>query len=238
MLTLQDLLRTRTAQPPLNKAMYFNGVNSYVEVPDSPTLQAKPPFTVCAWIFPLSFKSPMRVFGKGEGYFVTGGWTLNQQDYPNLYVFWWNDGTNRDSVFNFPIDTGKWSFFCAVFSGNQVNVYVNGAFVKGKTTNIFPTGAPGYSFYLGRSSVAYYSNVLLGEVLIYKSLALNQAGIQYNMNNPNNPIRDGLVLWLDARACDTSKNICWDLSGNGNHGAMYNVQIITPSNPVRVGGTL
>jgi hypothetical protein len=79
--------------------------------------------------------------------------------------------------------------------------------------------------------------MMQGNILIY-SRALSDSEIIHNMSNPNNPIRNGLVLWLDARACDTSKNICWDLSGNGNHGTMYGVQIVSLSNPVRVGGSL
>jgi hypothetical protein len=87
-------------------------------------------------------------------------------------------------------------------------------------------------FVLG-ASVQYDGNMKLmqGNILIY-SRPLSDAEIRYNMSNPNNPIRDGLVLWLDARACDTSKNICYDLSGNGNHGTMYNVSIVTLPNQI------
>jgi hypothetical protein len=75
----------------------------------------------------------------------------------------------------------------------------------------------------------------IAQVLIYKDKALSVFEIQHNMLNSNNPVRDGLVLWLDVRACDASKNICYDLSGNGNHGTMYNVSIVTLPNQIAPG---
>jgi hypothetical protein len=76
--------------------------------------------------------------------------------------------------------------------------------------------------------------MMQGNILVY-SRSLSGPEVLHNMLNPNNPIRDNLVLWLDARACDTSRNVCYDLSGNNNHGTMYNVSIVTLPNQIAPG---
>lgn len=83
-----------------------------------------------------------------------------------------------------------------------------------------------------------FTKIYIAQLLVYRGRMLSAPEIVHNMLNPSNPVRDGLVLWLDARACDPARGVCYDLSGNGNHGTMYNVQVVQLPNPVRVGGTL
>jgi len=62
-------------------------------------------------------------------------------------------------------------------------------------------------------------------VLIY-NFALSQSQIQYNMANPDNPIRDGLLLWLQADPAYISGNTWYDLSGNNNNGTIYGATLV------------
>jgi hypothetical protein len=237
MLTLQDLLRTRTAQPQLNKAMYFNGVNAYVNL--GTKLTTVTDFTALIWVAIVSHPSSWtgvvgytvytdrnwwitlgaaRSFSIGGGVMFTGGGV--------------NDivGTPRSLV---------WAHVGLSKSGNTVKGYYNGVLKWTKTGSGDYKLDPSIPLGIGARNGNGYSpsNVMVSQFLFY-SRALSNSEIMHNMSNPNNPIRDGLVLWLDARACDTSKNICYDLSGNNNHGTMYNVQIVLLSSPVRVGGSL
>ena len=242
MLTLQDLLRTRTAQPQLNKAMYFNGYNAYVEV-SAQLINVYKPFTVMGWFSPndiIGDRTLFEFYGAGNSrvrFAIRNGNTaINEIFSPITYNrFLW--GSVKQ------IYVREWHHFAAVVdpTGSTNNYqYIDGVL---QFTGISDSA----KWYQLRQPIkftiaypAYYCTWwygLIAQVLVYSRL-LSASEIIYNMSNPNNPIRDGLVLWLDARACDTSKNVCWDLSGNGNHGAMYNVQIVTLPNPVRVGGTL
>jgi hypothetical protein len=74
------------------------------------------------------------------------------------------------------------------------------------------------------------------QLLVY-SRALEDSEIQWNYLYPDNPIRNGLVLWLQAspeniRDIDGDGVPEWvDLSGNNNHGKVYGaglVQLVKP----------
>jgi len=268
MLTLQDLLRTRTTQPPLNKAMYFSGTSSYIEGSFSLSWSATPElnnYTFCMYVYPR--KTPMSGWSSHIGrrdiyFFGVGFYNSSKSQYTGIALEFID--TNGDDVpeevhpLGFymnvdewdtpsPINIGleQWTFLCGVFNSwtNAVgyNVLINGT----KTTSVVRGwgGIHTWSGYADKYRVApqmYGSGagVYVASVLIYRKRALTLQEVAYIAQNSNNPIRDGLVLWLDARACDTSKNICYDLSGNNNHGTMYNVQIVSLSNPVRAGGSL
>jgi hypothetical protein len=68
-------------------------------------------------------------------------------------------------------------------------------------------------------------------VLIY-SRPLSDSEITWNYSNPDNPIRNGLVLWLQAhpdniRDIDGDGVLEWlDLSGYGNHGKIYGATLV------------
>ena len=59
---------------------------------------------------------------------------------------------------------------------------------------------------------------LIRNVLFYNRF-LSGDEIRYNYNNPDNPVTNGLILWL--RLDEMGGNIARDLSGYGNHGTIY-----------------
>jgi hypothetical protein len=234
-LTLQDLLRTRTAQPQLNKAWYLDGSkNMYIVVNDSPTINPSNEITIELWTYSVQD--------------MLGGsiWTCLRKATNQYLVEPGDAGTNYWALFlaqcgrvdtSSPVPIKQWHYIIGRFSAYRgvMQILVDGS-VSGSKTCTAPIPYQSGPLYIGKwSGEIYIGYVPL--VRIY-SRFLVDSEVRHNMLNPNNPVRDGLVLWLDARACDASKNICWDLSGNGNHGTMYNVQIVSLSNPVRVGGSL
>jgi hypothetical protein len=237
MLTLQDLLRTRTAQPPLNKALYFDGVDDYVKVPNSPSLQPSSQITMCVWISTIyRGEIPPYILHKFDPVSPYPGYAvmLNQDGDTGHVGVWVGGGSYVNGVSD--VRDGRFHFICGGTNGLTTFVYVDNELEKSypqtpnliSTTNLFIGSARG---------VAQFFQGYIAQVLIY-SRALSDSEITWNYNNLNNPIRDGLVLWLDARACDTSRNICYDLSGNNNHGTIYGAQVVTLPGPVRAGGRL
>jgi len=227
----------RTIQPPLNKAMYFNGRNAYVSVNLPYQFTA---ITILAWVnYPYSPYGSTSIRGAGSD--LTRDWDIGVEG----SVFFWtltNGITKIDLTSSFSLYINKWAMIWGRYDGSVMSMGVNDRQTNSTTFNAnLNQGVSNPTFIMCRKPPVYpftqYKQGYLASILIY-SRALSSSEIIHNMLNPNNPIRDGLVLWLDARACDTSKNICYDLSGNGNHGTMYNVQIVTLSNPVRVGGRL
>jgi len=256
MLTLQDLLRTRTAQPQLNKAMYFNGVNACVVIPL--TIYGWSAITIQEWIYPYHPKantawSKFSMIGDCWVDYPSVFWVAdNGYDYTRMelaFVTRKPDGTSRGYGFSIYAYRNSWVNTARRFSLSDRTLvgYVNGGKVytasipsTEKTILEWNPDTATYPwrykrFVLGANIWGDENmKMMQGNILIY-SRALSASEINHNMSNPNNPIRDGLVLWLDARACDTSKNICYDLSGNNNHGTMYNVSIVTLSNQIAPG---
>jgi hypothetical protein len=237
MLTLQDLLRTRTAQPQLNKAIYFNGVNAYIRISDIPQLNNSLESTFIYWVYYVN-PSNYDLCGYIK---QLGGPAIRLGRDPIGQVFI-NPGTNTDIHINYYLNPRQWYYLVLTIKcGVSWYVYVNASSIASGTSGLpsqIITGAPwgiGASIELG--GYEHYVSGYIPQVLIYSRTPSNSE-IQHNMLNPNNPIRDNLVLWFDARACDTSKSICYDLSGNNLHGTMYNVQIVSLPNQVAVGGRL
>jgi hypothetical protein len=217
--------------------MYFNGVNAYVKLSPPPISNV---YTAMIWMNSLGSTGRIQnAFRWGCFSPIIIGWI--DGSYSVLRV-WAHDGYWKYVTLANPNTVkGRWIHVSSVVIDNQalygyLNASLIGSVSIGTTTK--PTSSP---MYVGAEDCPgypyYFFYGYIAQVLIY-SRALSDSEIIHNMSNPNNPIRNGLVLWLDARACDTSKNICWDLSGNGNHGTMYGVQIVSLSNPVRVGGSL
>jgi len=108
-------------------------------------------------------------------------------------------------------------------------------FWDGKTTAF---SDPGYdmrntqNIYIGsvKGSDRFFQGYIT-QVLLY-SRALSDSEIQWNYQYPDKPIRNGLVLWLQAdpqyiKDVDGDGILEWiDLSGYNNHGKIYGAQLV------------
>jgi hypothetical protein len=239
--------------------MYFNGINAHVIIPL--TVYRWSGITLQEWLYPYHPKantawSKFTMIGdvwddKPSIHYGTD----NRYDYTVLISVLATrrpDGTAGWYEFSIYAYRNTWvnvahsfSLTDRVFAG-----YVNGARVYSATVPSTEATILEWNPDTARHPWMYRRLVLganvhgtenmkmmQGNILVY-SRSLSDSEVTWNYNNPNNPIRDGLVLWLDARACDASRNICYDLSGNNNHGTMYNVSIVTLPSPVRAGGRL
>jgi hypothetical protein len=223
----------RTIQPLLNKALYFDGVDDYVGAPSLSMITKS--VTSCGWVkvSPTSptFSFLWRRFHASLGSFgvlIYGGCflgiirtiseacTFTQPPYPF---------------------SEQWYFVCHRFNrGTRIHELIVNGQVVASFRHPFDEDLPVLGpFEVGRGGTYpswYYVRGLIAQVCVYNRV-LSLAEIQHNMLNPNNPVRDSLVLWFDARATDMVNNKVWDLSGNGNHGTMYNgVQIVALPNQI------
>ena len=56
--------------------------------------------------------------------------------------------------------------------------------------------------------------------------ALSDSEITHNYYFPNDPVRDGLVLWLHWDSIDIENGIWYDKSGYDNHGTIYGATLV------------
>ena len=219
------------------KALSFNGVNNYVKIPDSNSLDMTSQITVEAWVYPRAYVDnvgnachivsrsdfsggPVYVLGlPGEG---------TKFNYDISFV-----GTYHRS--NADVKLNNWAHIAVTYDGFYVKFYINGEFDSSYaytgsipiTNNWLAIGCKPTGSHGGAGTYAYF-NGIIDEVRIYNR-ALSQQEIQLDMENISPPITtsDGLVGYWNFD--EGTGNIATDSSGSGNTGALVN-------NPVWVDG--
>ncbi|MEM4535384.1 MAG: LamG-like jellyroll fold domain-containing protein [Desulfurococcaceae archaeon] len=214
------LARTRLL-PTARSALSFNGVNQYVLIPHSDSLYLSGDFTVMFW---ASLETPYNVWAgvvdKGRNP-VSDFWFLTTRElYGVLFGIGFTDGTYLERSFPL-VNLREWHLYCGGVKGSNMFMSMDGrsnvyySFTKERRIGTQPIA-------IGCRSVAsFFSAVRIAQLLIYRR-ALSDEEIQWNFYYPDNPVRNGLVLWLHWDSIDTDVGIWYDKSGFGNHAVLYN----------------
>ena len=124
-----------------NGYLLFDGVNEYVNITNSTSLQVTATFTVCAWIYATTLAARYGIFST-RATNPSGGWQFE--------VGVANAGTNRMAVTGVGtwiaetvdnvISTNTWRYVCAVKVNNATTgatMYVNGNSVANRVTTAY-----------------------------------------------------------------------------------------------------
>ncbi|MCX6928589.1 MAG: LamG domain-containing protein, partial [Verrucomicrobia bacterium] len=206
----------------VGQAFSFNGTNSYVEVPDSPSLRLTNELTIEFWVQRRQFVTGDYILNKGgdwTGETLNYGVGIDRPDYNYALHFLFAGGVRSSSS----ISASNWHH-CAVVARNgdtDPTFYVDG--VQQAVTlrqgaskiNLYPSSEP---LYIGAqldpiTGWNYYNKAIVDELSIYNR-ALGAPEIQsiYNAGSagkcpaiPTNcvPLPSGLVSW-------------WQAEGNGS----------------------
>ena len=211
--TIQGLLQT-------TKIPHFNGKNNYVEVPDYSPLRINPPVA-----FELMFKlieeeQKYGVFFRRYTYIdsITKGIRFDT-GYGNAYRIQWGDGsTHRVEQTDIHIDL-SWKHVVLQHHGeennNLIELYENGN--KIWEYQGIPLADPVYDLRIGGvESIHGY----IALVRIYNRV-LTEDEVLWNYYHLNDPVLDGLVLWLHWDSIDWGSGVWRDRSRYGNHGTIY-----------------
>jgi hypothetical protein len=212
-------------------AMYFDGVDDYVYVPYSSSFDVRI-FTLITWAYytPKPFIDSYFVYKRNINHH------LSMYVEPNTYLFVSAVTFTDGSTLYGKIDTRYTKSIAYVFrmyasryNGTTFDIFID-------ATNYY-TASPGktvltgaYPLYFGMRGSSYF-NGFISQVLIY-SRALSDSEIQWNYLYPDNPSRNGLVLWLRAdpayiKDINNDGVLEWiDLSGFGNHGKIYGARLV------------
>jgi len=136
------------------KAIDFDGLNDYVEVSDSDSLDITGNITLEAWIYPRSLIDRQTIVCKynhttlSSSYYLSLGGTLGTTTYLNkIYFALCTDGNQYYAmVSNTNITTNTWTHVAATMNGTSMILYING--VRDKV-RAFPPGA----IYAGNASL-------------------------------------------------------------------------------------
>jgi hypothetical protein len=222
-------------------AMYFNGVNSEVKVPASMLRNVLVDrATFMFWVNCFDASTYRRVFQVDSYYFVLNLETLVGSS-RLMRLALGNPTAGQIAIFSDkPVSLGAFFHVTAWFERPTMKMYING--VQQSQTATYNG-----SLYWGEATFIwigvgyiYYWLGLISQALSY-SRALSDYEIQWNYLYPDNPVRDGLVLWLQAdpdyiKDIDGDGVLEWiDLSGFGNHGKIYGaslVQLVKPASRI------
>ena len=243
-------LQARRVLRQFRYAMYFDGVDDYVEVPYSPSYKVLGSGTWIVWVYLPSLKT-----GGGSDVFRDGGYPYRRAEitldytnrrfivgFENAWIYLPNGSLNNY--------VSKWfmATYRRITESGVHSLIINNFETSWSATFTTGTLAPDstYGLTIACTHPQIYTLMYMSIMMIY-SRALSDSEIQFNYQNPDKPIRNGLVLWLQAdpqyvKDIDGDGIPEWiDLSGYNNHGKIYGAQLVqlikTPSRvlkPVRI----
>ncbi len=173
------------------KALSFDGVDDYVEVPDSESLRIAEDLTMIVWVFPeLDGSNYLTVCGKGR---MGEGVMAVDTRYGDYRLAWrQGDGTNMYShdFLNFFTFGERWYSVAVVREGNTLKAFRDGEFFDSLTFS-YTVNTTSLSFYIGRRSDGFYLNGSVDEIFIFNK-SLNEEEISdlynnYGYTTPNYP---------------------------------------------------
>ena len=202
----------------MHKALYFDGVDDYVEVPDSASLNITDEITIEAWIKP-SDDSENTIVGKRDAYIFAYSPSWNRRKlYFNYYNgSEWVGGTYSNTKIE---DFTKFYHVAATYSRYKgiVRIFINGKLDVENTVTADKIAVNANPVEVGYVWNVWFFNGIIAHVSIYNR-ALSPSEIKYLYHNPFDLIDpEHLVLWLNPAGIDVANGKWWDLSGKGNHG--------------------
>jgi len=198
-------------------ALEFDGVDDYVEVPDSPSLNftVNNQLTVEAWVIDSVVDDTYRTIVSKDGEFLLRRTNAGEG---NDFEFFIYDGSSWEPRVDSGVvpERGKWYFVVGVFDGSELRIYVNGE-LKGSKDRVATLSDTTNPLKIGMFNGGYRWNGVITLIRIYNRV-LSEREIRYNMLNYHNPVRNGLILWFHDKIVG---NTWYDESGQGNHGTIY-----------------
>lgn len=214
-----------------NSAYAFNGSNSYIQVPNSNSLQNINEITVSSWINISNWFS-----SGGESWFPI----LSKSDQQGIYGKYAFGLTSLSAIFHLKnFETGitytdwvlnQWVHLVETLSSNgQTKFYLNGQLIYSGTSGGFPQSyQESMPLMIGtdRPGLVEYANGKLDDIGIWNRVLTDQEVTLLFNGSSQNTIpscipRSGLVGWWPFNG---NAN---DESGNNNHGTVSNATLVS-----------
>ena len=175
--TYNNATLTSDRQGNLNSAYHFNGVDNYMRILNSTTLNFGTQMSIAVWVKPTGFYTGSCynniMLMKGDADYLAGNYFLRFSDIytgctnPNTALErFYGSNVVADSPF---VQLNKWYFVVWTCDGVNTKIYIDGVL---KNTSIIsnPNFTNSYDLFIGRLNNAqypYWLNGDLDEVLIY-----------------------------------------------------------------------
>jgi len=219
-----------------NRAYYFNGINNYMRIPNSNSLNSDSAVTVALWVKVKGFYQGLchgnymliKGYDNIPGVYAavySDAFYTNQQScntstvYENFQQFY---GTGAPAAPNNYIQKDTWYFVTFTASDTVSKLYINGVLQSSKSYSTKFTFRNNYDLFLGRyidvSVTGYWINATLDDIRLYnKALSADELSLLYNENK-----EAPAPLPVNLTSFSASKNqndvlLNWSVSGETNH---------------------
>ncbi len=154
------------------KALRFDGIGDYVNVPNNPTLNPTSEITISAWTkasgyTPTGF-SYTGLLRKESQYLLTfdNGGAKVYRTYVNLGG--WNATANSGT----PVQLNEWHLVTGTYDGSNIRIFIDGLLKNTNTRPIFPIGTSTNNLNIGTAGWGnpvngYFFNGIIDEVRIW-----------------------------------------------------------------------
>jgi len=213
-------------------ALNFDGVDDYVRVPHSDALNI-------ATGNRITIEVRAYLTGWQPGHHVgilVDKRTENQANYnweynANLMMYRVHAAGAVWAV-SVPHSLNTWNHYVMTLDGPVLRGYINGE-LKAERADVPEAGMNTVDLFIGQTVFGSFRIVgFISEVRIYNR-PLTPDEVLWNYLHPDDPVRDGLVLWL--RMDEGYGDTVYDLSGLGNNGTIYGATWSHTETPVGLG---
>ena len=207
------------------KALYFDGVNDYVVIPNSPSLNPKR-ITMAMWVMfnTIPYTSQIALNKEYQYRLIAGDVdTYHLSIRYATTVTAWSGGT---LIGNTVLKAKVWYFAVATYDGAKWRLYLNGK-LDGEKSESGDLAITTNNLLLGcyTPTGGYWFNGYIASVYIY-ARALSDSEIYQLYAHPLRPPLDGLILWLKGWPEFIHDGVWWDASGYNNHGTIYGATVV------------
>lgn len=195
-------------------SLSLNGTTSYVEVPNSQSLNITGPLTLEAWVKPNSATGLHSIIHRGDA-IATGLFTysLRLENGKVRFDLQQSTGVYTTTYGNSAVTTSVWHHVAAVYDGSQMRVYLDGALDGSQAFNWTPSNVSSILRIGGEHNTSPYSfNGLIDEARV-------SAGAVYTGNF--NPQTNQVVTSITRGLWKFNTQSATDASSNGNNGTLY-----------------
>jgi hypothetical protein len=159
----------------VGNALYFDGIDDNITVPDFNTLDLSGSFTLSAWVNPVSTFTDFRsILAKNYKYYLYASAAGFCGDGSPLGGFF--EGQDITVCQPSPLPTNTWTHLTVTYNGSTLTLYRNGVAVATSNVSVTRSSATG-TLQIGASQYGEYFNGFIDEVRIYNR-ALSGTEIQ------------------------------------------------------------
>jgi len=205
----------------VNYAVSFDGIDDYVVVPDSPSLDVTTGMTIEAWVYVRSSDSSQLINIVGhydyESADINQGWLLRIAD--GRFRFEIMNDSNHKAWADTGVNLNKWIHVAGTFDGEAVRLWVDGVKVK-ETPYDSTIGQPWGNLYMATNSIAtrYFFDGIIDEVRL-SSAAQYDATFTPSAELAADSHTIGLWHFDEGEG-----DIAYDSSGFDNHGTLHGAE--------------